>query len=243
MLNHNSPVPLYHQLSNIIHAKIRSGEYASGAKIPSEHELSAVYKIGRPTVRQALDLLVRRRVLTRRRGAGTFVCSEPEEVDLFSLAGTISSFRKKGISVTSHILEKTWLENAGADSENPFSGQKAFFFSRLSLVGEAPVLLEEIYLHPDLFPGIDEFDLTGQSLSRIVNDRYHMRIAGGRQNFRISYVDGIRAQLLAIAPTTPILLVKRYLNFAQAENAIYSDLYCRTDQFVFSHNIGGTTDS
>ncbi len=32
MLTHNSPVPLDHQLSNIIHSKIRSGEYAVGVE-------------------------------------------------------------------------------------------------------------------------------------------------------------------------------------------------------------------
>jgi GntR family transcriptional regulator len=242
MLNSQSPIPLYHQLADIILAKIRSGEYLPGSRIPSEHSLAATYGIGRPTARQAIDILVRKRILARRRGSGTFVRVHQEEVDLFSLAGTMSSFHKRGISVTTRIIEKTRIKTVGADPENPFAGQKAFFLTRLSLVESAPVLLEDIYLHPELFPGIEEIDLTGRSLSQIVDERYYMRLSSGRQNFRIGYVEGKRAQELAVLPTTPILRVNRFLNFPQADNAIYSELFCRTDQFVFSQTLGGISD-
>jgi GntR family transcriptional regulator len=85
-------------------------------------------------------------------------------------------------------------------------------------------------------------DIEGRSLSRIVEERYFMRPTSGRQTFHIGYVDGDKADALAVSPTTPILCVRRFLNFPQAENAIFSELYCRTDQFVFSQTIGGMTD-
>ncbi len=102
----------------------------------------------------------------------------------------------------------------------------------------APVLLEEIFMQPDLFPGLDEMDLADRSLSRIVLERYHMHPEGGRQNFRIVTVDGERARRLAVSVTTPILLVKRFLNLSGVPNAVYSELYCRTDRFVFAQSIG-----
>mgnify|MGYP005849372877 CR=1 FL=1 len=242
MLNPQSPVPLYHQLADILAAKIRSGEYPLGSRIPSEHQLAEAYGIGRPTARQATDLLVRRRMLARKRGAGTFVRADENEVDLFSLAGTMSSFHKRGISAAASIIHKTERRKVAHDPENPFSGAAAYFVSRLSRVGETPVLLEDIYLHPEIFVGIDAVDLSGQSLSRIVDERYYLRPTGGKQNFRIGYVDGDKAKQLAVTPTTPILVVKRFLHFPQAENAIFSELYCRTDQFVFSQTIRGLSD-
>jgi GntR family transcriptional regulator len=242
MLNSQSPKPLYRQLADVLLSRVRSGEYPPGKRIPSENRLAADYGIGRPTVRQAIDLLVRKHVLTRRRGSGTFVREEQKEVDLFSLAGTISSFHKKGISVSTRILQKTRLKTIGNDGENPFSGQKAYLLSRLSCVEEEPVLIEDIYLHPELFAGIDEINLSGQSLSRVVDEHYYMRPIGGKQNFRIGYLNEKRARDLGVSPTTPILVVKRFLHFTQARDAIYSELYCRTDQFVFSQTIGGAAD-
>ena len=239
MLNTQSPIPLYHQLADIIIARIRSGEYPPGSRIPSEHSLAASYSIGRPTARQATDLLVRKRILIRRRGSGTFVRKKQKEVDLFSLAGTISSFHKKGISVETHIQESTRLVTVGDDPENPFSNKKAYFLSRLSRVEGRPVLIEDIYLHPTLFSGIDRIDLSGQSLSKIVDEHYYMKPTRGKQNFRIGYLTGNKARDLQVSKDTPILTVKRFLHFTQAKNAIYSELFCRTDQFIFSQTIGG----
>ena len=243
MLNPHSPLPLYHQLAELLLAGIRSGEYPPGSRIPSEHSLASTHGIGRPTARQAIDLLVRKRILSRRRGSGTYVQTTPKEVDLFSLAGTISSFHREGLTVSTHILQKTRLEPiVGGDPQNPFWGAKAYFLSRISRVEEMPVLIEDIYLHPVLFSGIDAIDMTGQSLSRIVDERYYMRPTSGKQNFRIGYLEGERASSLDVSPTTPILTVNRFLHFPRAENAVYSELYCRTDQFVFSQTIGGISD-
>jgi GntR family transcriptional regulator len=238
MLNSKSPIPLYRQLADILLAKIRSGEYPSGSRIPSENSLAERFGIGRPTARQATDLLVRKRMLIRKRGSGTFVCKEEKEVDLFSLAGTLSSFHKKGISVTTCILQKITLKSIGNDPENPFANKKAYFFSRLSRVENVPVLIEDIYLHETLFAKIDRIDLSGRSLSQIVDDNYYMRPKGGKQNFRIGYLTGKKAKRLHVAPDTPILTVKRFLHFEQAKNIIYSELYCRTDKFVFSQDLG-----
>jgi GntR family transcriptional regulator len=241
MLNLHSPIPLYHQLADILLAKIRSGEYSSGSRIPSEKGLAVQYGIGRPTVRQATDLLVRKRMLIRKRGSGTFVREPREEVDLLSLAGTTSAFSKKGISVNTHILQKVRLKPIKDHPENPFTDKNAYFFSRLSRVEKLPVLIEDIFLHESLFAGIDRINLTGRSLSQIVNDHYYMQPIGGRQNFSIGFLQGEKARVLEVAPDIPILIVKRFLNFEQAQNAVYSELYCRTDQFVFSQTLGGIT--
>jgi len=237
MLNSQSPIPLYHQLADIIITKIRSGEYPPGSRIPSENRLAATYGIGRPTARQATDLLVRKRMLVRKRGSGTFVEESRKEVDLFSLAGTISSFHKKGISITTQIIEDIRLETIENDSENPFSGQEVYFFSRLSRVEDMPVLIEDIYLHATLFSGIERFNLQGRSLSQIVEAQYYMRPTGGKQNFRIGYLTAEKAENLNISSGTPILAVKRFLHFEQAKNAIYSELFCRTDRFVFAQSL------
>lgn len=242
MLNSKSPIPLYRQLADILLADIRSGKYPPGSRIPSENRLAVRYGIGRPTARQATDLLVRKRILMRKRGSGTFVCKDQKEIDLFSLAGTLSSFHKKGISVTTSILEKITLKFIGDDPENPFANKRAYFFSRLSRVEKVPVLIEDIYLHETLFANIDRIEMSDRSLSQIVDENYYMRPIGGKQNFRIGYVTGEKIKMLKVAPDTPILMVKRFLHFEQANNVIYSELYCRTDQFVFSQELGGYAD-
>jgi len=239
MLNTQSPIPLYRQLADILVEAVHGGDYPPGSRIPSEPRLAKEYGIGRPTVRQAIDVLVRKGMLQRRRGSGTYVRRTEQEVDLFSLAGTSSAFHKKGIAVAVELLQPVGRFQVEDDAHNPFSGGTAFFLSRLNRVDGVPVLLEEIYLHPVLFKGIDGMDLGGRSLSRVVESRFYMRPTGGRQSFRIAWPDADRQAAMELTDGKPVLEVHRYLNFEPADNAVFSVLMCNTETFVFSQQIGG----
>jgi GntR family transcriptional regulator len=239
MLNPQSPIPLYHQLSEILIRQIRTGDYPPGTKIPPETGLATMYAIGRPTVRQAIDLLVRKGLLVKKRGAGTFVRKEEKEVDLFSLAGTTAAFHQQGIEVNTRIVEKICLKKTHEDNVNPFSNQFSYFFSRLTTVENEPVLVEEIYLHPEIFPGIDKINLEGRSLAQIVSDHFYLKPVRGKQTFTITTLSSRLSQLLKLSKKESVLAVRRFLDFQQTENAIYSDIFCRTDRYVFSQTIGG----
>lgn len=239
MLNPQSPIPLYRQLADLLRDKIRNGDVAPGGRIPSEHQLAAAHGIGRPTVRQAVDLLVRKGLVTRRRGAGTFVREAQPEVDLFSLDGTSASFRQKGVAVETRILAPVRLTTV-QDPDNPFDGEQAYALSRLTLADRAPVLIEDLYLQSDLFAGIDRIDLQGKSLSAVAEDMFYLRPTGGRQSFGIGYLTGAGAKRLQVGSRTPVLVVQRHLHFPQRADGVFARLWCRTDQFVFTQTIGGS---
>jgi len=237
MLNPQSPIPLYHQLGDILIEQIRSGTHKPGDVIPSETVIAKQYSIGRPTVRQAMDILVRKGLVERKRGSGTFVKHQDQQMDLFSLAGTSQAFLTKGIETTSKSIEPVTLREISDDRNNPFNGEKAFFLLRLTIVEKEPVLLEEFYLHPELFLGLDKIDLENRSLSRVVSEQYYLKPETGRQTFKLSFLSESKASLLKLKPADPILEVERILDFPRAKGAIFSRLYCRTDQFAFSQTI------
>lgn len=255
MLNADSPVPLYHQLAELLAGQIRGGDIPEGHRIESEHALSARYGVGRPTVRQATEVLVRRRMIERRRGAGTFVLPRPRRVDLFSLAGTSSAFRDSGLEVTATLLQPPRrvevpvapaADAVAFDMENPFCGGPAITLTRLSSLDGRPVLLEKLYLHATLFDGLREMDLRGRSLSQVVEEKFFLKPLRADQRFRVVTVTGSDARHLGLdreAVATPLLLVKRRLDFRVADGAIYAELYCRTDRLAFSQIIEGGSDA
>ena len=236
MLNPGSPIPLYHQLADILLARIRSGQYPPGQIIPSETKLAKLFGIGRPTVRQAMDTLVKKGLIQRKRGSGTFVKLSPQ-VDLFSLAGTSQAFLTKGVPIETKIITPVAQKKIARNPENPFNNQTAFFLSRLTLTQGNPVLLEDIYLDPELFMGIDRLDLDNKSLAQVVSDHYFLTPETGTQQFKVESLNAERAKWLAVSPSNPILTVRRTLNFPQAPNGIFSILFCRTDVFAFSQTI------
>ena len=238
-LNPGSPLPLYHQLADWLLARIRSGEYPPGSRIPSEPALARRFGIGRPTVRQATDLLVRRRCLERRRGSGTWVIAPPERVDLFSLAGTLASFERAEVAVRTALLKRPRRVHVEPDPENPFAGREAWFVSRVSRAAGQPVLLEDIHLDPERFPDLDRHSLATRSLSRLVDEQYHLRPTSAEQTFRVVRAGARRAGPLDCASSQPLLLVKRTLHFPGTPAAIFAELACRTDRFVFCQTLAG----
>ncbi|MEV0170606.1 GntR family transcriptional regulator [Streptomyces sp. NPDC050803] len=72
-LDRNSPVPLYYQLAQQLEAAIEQGVLAPGNLLGNEIDLSTRLGLSRPTVRQAIQSLVDKGLLVRRRGVGTQV--------------------------------------------------------------------------------------------------------------------------------------------------------------------------
>ncbi|RUT24112.1 GntR family transcriptional regulator [Asaia sp. W19] len=70
-----STTPYYAQLSSYLETLIASGQYATGARLPSEHELCTRFELSRATVRQALQTLETRGLIQRISGRGAFVCA------------------------------------------------------------------------------------------------------------------------------------------------------------------------
>lgn len=72
-VDRSSPVPLYFQLSQQLEAAIENGRLAPGSLLGNEIELAGRLGLSRPTVRQAIQSLVDKGLLVRRRGIGTQV--------------------------------------------------------------------------------------------------------------------------------------------------------------------------
>ncbi|MFF0449809.1 GntR family transcriptional regulator [Streptomyces sp. NPDC004609] len=72
-VDRTSPVPLYFQLSQQLESAIERGALTPGSLLGNEIELAGRLGLSRPTVRQAIQSLVDKGLLVRRRGVGTQV--------------------------------------------------------------------------------------------------------------------------------------------------------------------------
>lgn len=67
----------YRQLADLLRTAIDRGEYAAGAVLPSEDDLSRRYQISRPTVNRAIAILRAEGLVRVERGRGTIVRELP----------------------------------------------------------------------------------------------------------------------------------------------------------------------
>ncbi len=65
--------PIFLQLADRLASDILRGTYAEGEQVPSTNELAAYMRINPATAGKALNLLVDREILYKRRGIGMFV--------------------------------------------------------------------------------------------------------------------------------------------------------------------------
>jgi GntR family transcriptional regulator len=99
-------------------------------------------------------------------------------------------------------------------------------------------LMERLYFDPGVFVAMDKGSFDGLSLSHFVEQRYGLVPRGGRQNFRVYRATRALSDALQVSASTPLLLVRRLLDFPRAAGAVYAELFCHTDEFVFAQDIG-----
>jgi len=92
-LDRSSPIPLYHQMAEQIHRAIQEGSLEPGSLLGNEIVLADRFGLSRPTMRSAIQELVDKGVLVRKRGVGTQVVQGPinRSVQLTSLFDDLRS--------------------------------------------------------------------------------------------------------------------------------------------------------
>ena len=71
-VNRNNPLPLYQQLLQALYSVLEEGELEPGSFFATEALLQEVTGMSRATIRKAIEELVRRGMLVRITGKGTF---------------------------------------------------------------------------------------------------------------------------------------------------------------------------
>jgi GntR family transcriptional regulator len=91
-----SPVPMYYQVAQQLEQAIESGELAAGTQLDGELALADVLGVSRPTLRRAIEYLVDRGYLVRRRAVGTQVVHPKvrRPMELTSLYDDLAKSRK-----------------------------------------------------------------------------------------------------------------------------------------------------
>src|SRR5258708_5648 len=103
-LARSSPVPPYYQLAQAIEAAIRAGELTRGDRFENELALAKRLTLSRPTTRRAIQELVDKGLLVRKRGVGTQVVQNPvhRRVELTSLFDDLA---RAGQEPTTQLLD------------------------------------------------------------------------------------------------------------------------------------------
>lgn len=203
-------IPYYIQLVGILKENILSGEWKVGQRIPSEPELCEIYRVSRTVVRQALGEIELEGLIIRRKGKGTFVAEKKINESLVQkLMGFYQDMVDRGLKPVTRVLKHSIQPASQKIGEflNIPAGTPVFCIERLRFVDEEPINLVTTYIPYSLCPRLGEYDLSNQSLYRVLEHEFGLELSYGRRTIEAVPASKHQAQLLQVNECDPLLLL------------------------------------
>lgn len=233
-LDRSSYVPLYLQLAEKLSAQIHDGTLRPGMQLPSERELAEDLSVSRVTARQALDKLVEQGIIYRVQGRGTFV-AEHKIREVNGLDSFTADMRRQGLTPRSEVLVQSIVPvpAAAAEKMNLATDTRMLYLERIRLANDQPLAHEKAYINYALCPGLEEHDLSTQSLYAVLRDSYNVFPTWAEAEIEARAAKAAEAALLDIEKN-PVVIVAFRLTYSDSFEPIeYVESVYRGDRFSF----------
>ncbi len=216
-------VPRYLQIAEVLRSELR-GE---GERIPSEHQLCARFRVSRPTIRQALDVLVQEGLLYRHAGRGTFSTPSPGGDRRLRVIGSVGDMMALG--------EETWFKLLSRETVPvPANIARALRLPPRSpayrVVGvrhaeTGPFQHVTAWVPPAIGQALSDEDLSKTSLIGAIERHVGVPIKFLEQVVEAALAPRQVAELLQVRPRTPLLLFERTYFAVSGEPVEYAVTY------------------
>lgn len=231
-IDRSGPIPLYFQLATIIQKAIADGVLPPGSRLENEVVLGDRLGISRPTVRRAIQEVVDKGLLVRRRGIGTQVVQRPvtRKVELTSLYDDLERDAKHP---TTDVLIHEVVPASGdvADALSIPHGTEVLHLRRRRLTEGAPLGILENFL-PLPAEAISREDLESRGLYQILRSRgVQVSIAQQRIGARAATTE--ESKLLDIGSHGPLLVMERTAFDSNGQSVEFGRHCYRPDLYWF----------
>lgn len=231
-LDRSGPVPLYYQISSRLERAIREGAIPAGSRLENEIAIGERLGLSRPTVRRAIQELVDKGLLVRRRGIGTQVVQArvSRPVELTSLHEDLT---RVGHHPTTEVLS---LDRVPADDQTAQQlhlapGTEITRIRRLRSADGVPMAVLVNYLPPE-FADLTAEHLSSHGLYETLRAR-GVTIKIANQSIGARRTHGDEHELLGIPKGSPVLTMDR-VAFDHGGRAIETGHHCyRPDLYSF----------
>ena len=181
--------PLYRQIKDFMIRSLEAGEWGPGDAIPSEGELAARFNVSQGTVRKAIDEMASENMLVRRQGKGTFVASHDDPRSYYRFLRLVPDDGNVEHAVSVPLSCAT--EKAGGEVAAVLGirvGDPVIHVERLLRFNGEPVVLDQIYLVAELFPGLSLERLSNEerSLYSLFENDFGVRMIHAEERLRSS---------------------------------------------------------
>lgn len=211
MLDAQAVTPLYVQLMNNIEENINNRVFLPGEKLKSESEMAKEYGVSIITVRNAIGALIKKGLVERKQGKGTFISKPKYTRNIKKLQSFSDMCHQMGVVPGAKTLENKLIipdEKISKMLEIP-TGTQIVFISRVRYADNEPIAIENNYFSPKYsFLLGEKFD--NNSLFEFIKKKLRTSVAVSTSEKRIEICKANQkeADLLNVKRNSSMLFVK-----------------------------------
>ncbi|KUZ18280.1 GntR family transcriptional regulator [Burkholderia diffusa] len=230
-----SATPLYVQIKDTLRARILDGTYAPHSRMPSEHELCAMFDVSRITVRQALGDLQKEGLLFRLHGKGTFVSKPKAFQNVTSLQGFAEAMSSMGYEIVNQLrsFRTVKADRHLATKLNVQEGAPLVEIHRVRLLNREPVSLEQTWVPEALGKRLAGADLVTRDIFLILENDCGVPLGHADMSIDAILADDEIVDALRVEESSPVLRIERLTHDASGAPIDYEHLYFRGDAFQY----------
>jgi GntR family transcriptional regulator len=224
-------IPRYLQIADALRRDLR-GE---GERIESEHQLCARFKVSRPTIRQALDVLVQEGRLYRHAGRGTFstptVGGDPRLRVIGSLGDMIALGDETWFKLIAREVVRVPANIAQALRLPP--GSSGYRIVGVRHAENGPFQHVTMYLPTPVGRALEHEDLSKTAIIGAIERHLGVTAKSMEQVTEAALAPRQVAELLQIRPRSPVLLFERTYFTASGEALEHAVSYQSTRHYPY----------
>jgi DNA-binding GntR family transcriptional regulator len=237
-VDRNSPVPLYFQVAQHLEHLIESGELATGTRLENEIDLADQLGLSRPTMRRAIQYLVDRGLLVRKRGVGTQVVHAKvrRQVELTSLYDDLAKASRAPYTRVTSFAREPAPDALALELGIP-DGTDVYVFERLRYADDEPLALMHNHVPANLLRLTPE-DLEEHGLYNLLRaNGINLRVA--KQSIGARAAKAAEARALSETRGAPLLTMERAAYDDQGRAVEHGNHVYRASRYSFDLTLIG----
>jgi GntR family transcriptional regulator len=237
-------VPRYHQIAQTLRDRIRSGDIAPGARLDNQRRLAEDFDVTLMTLRQALEVLERERLIMRRHGLGTFVSLPSVDYDIINFRAFAGDLTAVGEDVSTRFLRSHFgpADRLAARELGLEAGARVFALERLRLVDGRPTSFQVSHLPAALGEEVAKADLAVTPLRQVLAFKLGIDITGARESVSAVGLDGRAARELGCRRGAPAFRSDRVSLDAAGAAIVYDRVFIPGDRFRITRQLQYKTE-
>jgi GntR family transcriptional regulator len=216
-----------------------------GTSLTAERDLATELGVSRPTIRAAIEDLIRSGLLVRQHGRGTFTA--PQKVTQ-EMTGTTTN------ALAVPPAEGEWTSHVVSFAATPAGPARG---TRLGLAPDDPVLrvvrvryvdgepmsIERLELPADLVEGLQPADLESGNFYHLLRDRFQVTVLDAVQTVEPTVANPEQADLLDCPVYAPLLQIERVTRDTTGRTVEHAHSVYRGDRYRITSKLRFDADS